>query len=47
MRTKAERLNKIPIQTNTFFRPNFCVGIPPNMAPTTVPHNAIDMIKNP
>jgi hypothetical protein len=30
-----------PTDTSVFFRPNLAVGIPPNIAPTTVPHNAI------
>src|SRR5205085_3935408 len=43
----AEILKKIPIHNNTFLRPYFWVGSPPKMAPTTVPHKAIDIIKKP
>ena len=44
---KEEIVNNAPIQISTFFLPYFCVGIPPKMAPITVPHKAMDMIKNP
>ena len=37
----AENKNKIPIHNKVFFLPILLVGIPPNIAPSTVPHNAI------
>ena len=44
---KAEIRKRIPIQVNVFFLPRLLVGYAPNKAPNTVPHNAIDIIKNP
>ena len=44
---RAEIEYKIPIQNKVFLRPNLSQGIPPNNAPNTVPHNAIDMMKVP
>ena len=43
----ADKLNKIPTLSSTFFLPNFSVGNPPKIAPITVPHKAMDIIKNP
>ena len=43
----AEAVNRIPIQSNTFFLPYLSVGLPPKIEPTTVPQSAIDMMKNP
>src|SRR4030095_7155224 len=43
----AETLNRIPTQSRTFLLPYLSVGIPPKSAPTTVPHNAIDITNNP
>src|SRR5687767_4973502 len=43
----AEMVNKSPIQINTFFLPYFSVGMPPKIAPTTVPHKAMDIMKKP
>ena len=36
----ADTKYKSPIQSSVFRRPNRSVGQPPNMAPSTVPHNA-------
>src|SRR6476620_8903498 len=44
---KEDTVKKIPTQIRTFFLPYFWVGHPPVNAPTTVPHKAIDIIKNP
>src|SRR5688572_30287418 len=43
----ADTLNRIPIHSSTFFRPYCSVGRPPVREPNTVPHKAIDIIKNP
>lgn len=41
----AEIRNRNAIQHNVFFRPSRSVGIPPSMAPTTVPISAIETVR--
>ncbi|MBA7583664.1 hypothetical protein ES708_25611 [subsurface metagenome] len=43
----ADTPYNIPIINRVFFRPKIFVGIPPEIAPITVPHSAIDMINVP
>ena len=43
----ADAINITPNHINTFLRPYFSVGAPANTEPITVPHKAIDIIKNP
>src|SRR5690606_41495169 len=38
---KAEIRYNTPMMNKVFFLPSLFVGIPPKMAPTTVPHSAI------
>ncbi|MNL40948.1 hypothetical protein D3C87_1633290 [compost metagenome] len=43
----AEMKYKIPIQNSVFLRPILLVGIPPKIAPTTVPQSAIAITTEP
>src|SRR5690606_13070932 len=43
----AETKYNAPIKNKVFLRPNLLVGIPPNIAPTTVPHKAIAITTEP
>ena len=44
---KAEVKYNTPIQNKVFLRPNLSHGTPPDKAPKTVPHRAMDIIKIP